>query len=66
MARVNHMTIAEWVRRALSAARRREPSVDASKKLAAVRSATRHSFPSGDITDMIAEIERGYTSGPDL
>jgi len=66
MARANHMTIAEWVRRALSAARRREPSVDVSKKLAAVRTATRHGFPSGDITEMLAQIERGYTTGPDL
>ena len=62
MARANHMTLAEWVRRALAAARRREPSVDASKKLAAVRAATRHAFPTGDIEQILAEIERGYVS----
>jgi len=61
MARANHMTLAEWVRRALTAARRREPGIDAGKKLAAVRAATRHAFPSGDIADMLAQIERGYT-----
>jgi hypothetical protein len=62
VARANHMTLAEWVRRALAAARRREPSVDTGGKLDAVRAATRHAFPSGDIDEMLAEIERGYTS----
>jgi hypothetical protein len=62
MARANHMSLAEWVRRALAAARRREPSIDASRKLAAVRAATRHAFPSGDIDQILAEIERGYLS----
>jgi len=62
MARANRMTLAQWVRRALAAARRREPSIDASKKLAAVRAATRHAFPSGDVDEILAQIERGYTS----
>lgn len=62
MARASRMTLAEWVRRALAAARRREPTGDASRKLSAVRTATRHAFPSGDIDDMLAQIERGYTS----
>jgi hypothetical protein len=62
MARANHMTLAEWVRRALASARRREPSVEAGRKLAAVRAATRHAFPSGDIEEILAEIERGYVS----
>ncbi len=62
MARANRMTLAEWVRRALAAARRREPGTDASKKLAAVRAATRHAFPSGEIGDMLAQIEHGYAS----
>lgn len=62
MARANRMSLAEWVRRALAAARRREPGIDAGKKLSAVRAATRHAFPSGDIGDMLAQIERGYTS----
>ena len=64
MARASHMTLAEWVRRALAAARRREPTVGASRKLSAVRTATRHAFPSGDIGEMLAQIERGYTSDP--
>lgn len=64
MARASHMTLAEWVRRALAAARRREPTVEAGRKLSAVRTATRHAFPSADIGEMLAQIERGYTSDP--
>ena len=64
-ARARHMSVAEWVRRALEAARRHEPSADIGKKLQAVRAAARHTFPSGDIESMLAEIESGYTSGSD-
>lgn len=62
-ARSRHMSIAEWVRQALELARRREPSSDMGKKLAAIRAAARHSFPSGDIEAILAEIEGGYSSG---
>jgi hypothetical protein len=64
LARSQHMTVAEWVRQALRAARRREPLGDSRKKLEAVRAATRHAFPSGDIGQMLEEIERGYRGGP--
>lgn len=60
MARARHMSIAEWVRRALAMARQQEPLKDSGKKLDAIRDAARHGFPSGDIEDMLAEIERGY------
>lgn len=46
----------EWVRQALRAA----PEGDPKKKLAAVRAAARHEFPTADIGQMLAEIERGY------
>ncbi len=59
-ARGQRMTVAEWVRQALRAARRQEPLGDASRKLAVVRSAARHSFPAGEIDEMLAEIARGY------
>jgi hypothetical protein len=55
-----HLSIAAWVRQALAAARRREPVGNVAKKLDAVRAATRHSYPTADINDMLAEIERGY------
>ena len=54
------MTVGEWVRQALRAARREQPSVEASRKLQAVREAVKHSFPTGDIEEMIADIERGH------
>jgi hypothetical protein len=50
------LSIAEWVRQALAAARRREPAGNVGKKLDAVRAATRHSYPTADINDMLAEI----------
>lgn len=62
MARSRHMSIAEWVRQALDLARRREPITDVGKKLEIIRVAVRHDYPSGDIEDMLAEIESGYGS----
>jgi hypothetical protein len=61
-ARSKRMTVAEWVRQTLRAARRREPTTDARKKLEAVRAATRHSFPTADIEQMLEEIESGYVN----
>jgi hypothetical protein len=59
-ARARQMSIAEWVRQALAHARRREPQGDVEKKLAAIRAAVKHEFPTGDIETMLAEIEQGY------
>ena len=60
MARSRNLSIAEWVRQALEAARRRQPVGDAGKKLDVIRAAARHDFPTGDIEQMLSEIERGY------
>jgi hypothetical protein len=59
-ARSRQMSIAEWVRQALAHARRREPLGDVEKKIAAIRAAVKHEFPTGDIETMLAEIEQGY------
>jgi hypothetical protein len=59
-ARSRQMSIAEWVRQALALARRREPVGDAGKKLAIIRAAAKHDFPTADIDSMLAEIEQGY------
>jgi hypothetical protein len=59
-ARSRQMSIAEWVRQALAVARRREPKGDVEKKIAAIRAAVKHEFPTGDIETMLAEIEQGY------
>lgn len=65
-ARSQQMSIAEWVRQALSAARTRQSSGDVGKKLEAIRAAARHEFPTGDIDQMLAEIEKGYVGDADL
>lgn len=59
-AKQQRLTVAEWVRQALRAARRNAPAGDPAKKLEIIRAATRHSFPTADIGTMLAEIERGY------
>ena len=59
-ARARRSTVAEWVRQALRAARRREPLGDAGRKLGVVRAAARHTYPVAGIDQMLAEIERGY------
>jgi hypothetical protein len=46
--------------RGLREARRREPLADTGKKLDIVRAAARHTFPTADIQQVLAEIERGY------
>jgi len=59
-ARSRQMSRAQWVRQALSAARREEPVGSMDRKVAAVRTAAQHDFPVGDIDQMLAEIEAGY------
>ena len=60
------MTVAEWVRQSLRAARQQRSSKDAHAKIVAIRSALRHAHPTADIEQMNDEIERGYlgTSRP--
>ena len=60
-ARQDRMTVSEWVRRALRQAGEREPSVEAGRKLEAVRAAVQYEYPTADIGQMIREIEQGYT-----
>jgi len=54
------LPVSEWVRRALREARRREPRGDLDSKLRAVRTATRHEFPTAELDQLLAEIELGY------
>jgi len=61
IAKRRRMTLAEWVRQALRAASREEPEGDPGKKLAVVREAATHAYPSGDIGQMLEEIEAGYS-----
>lgn len=59
-ARSRDMSVAEWVRQALSLVRRSESSGSLGKKLDAIRTAARHGYPTADIDRILAEIERGY------
>jgi len=59
-AKALRMTVAEWVRQTLRAARRRQSSGDVAPKLAAIRAAAQHDYPTADIDEMNEEIERGY------
>jgi predicted 2-oxoglutarate/Fe(II)-dependent dioxygenase YbiX len=63
VARARRMTVAEWVRQALREGRQRQPAADGRKKIEVVRRAARHAFPTADVDQMLAEIERGYTGG---
>lgn len=56
LALAEKLTIAEWVRKA----RRRRAEGQMDRKLAAIRAAAAHDFPTGDIARIFAEIERGY------
>lgn len=62
-ARARRMSVAEWVRQALRAARKQEPAGDLDRKLEAVRAGARHAFPSADIEQMLDEIEQGCRGG---
>jgi hypothetical protein len=75
-AQAEQLTVAEWVRRALIAARRNEPTGEAARKLADVRNAASGAagsaagsaadgaapvaYPTADINHMLHEIELGY------
>lgn len=64
LARRRRITVAEWVRGALRAAKAEEPATDPLRKMRALNAATAHSFPTADIEEMLAEIERGYSEEP--
>jgi hypothetical protein len=55
-ARARNMSVAEWVRQALSLVRRSEPSGSAGKKIEAIRAAARFEYPTVDIDQMLAKI----------
>ncbi|HTS25136.1 MAG TPA: hypothetical protein VMH81_04640 [Bryobacteraceae bacterium] len=54
------LTVGEWVRRVLREAREQKPSNDPEAKLRAIRRGAEFSFPTADLEQMNAEIERGY------
>ncbi len=63
-ARRKGLSVSEWVRRSLRDTRSAEPASDRGKKLAVVRAAARHDFPTADIAQMLRELEQGYVTEP--
>jgi len=59
-ARRERVTTAEWVRQRLREARERQARPDIAAKLAAIQTAYRQQGPTGDIDQILSEIERGY------
>lgn len=59
IARRHRMTVAEWVRQALRAARRDEPHYETERKLAVVREAAQFNYPTAEIDEILRDIERG-------
>ena len=59
IARSRRISVAQWVRQALHEAKRAELLGDVSKKLEALRTAATFEFPTADIEQMLAEIEKG-------
>jgi len=56
------LTLSEWVRQTLREVVRRTPERGTEQKLAVIRAAAEHDFPTADIDQMLEEIERGYRS----
>ena len=59
LAKRHHQTTAAWVRDALRAARE-SSRPDVGRRLRAVREAALCEYPTGDIDDVLADVERGY------
>ena len=58
------LTLSEWVRQKLRRAGRDEPPGNIERKLATLRAAARHNFPTADIDQMLREINSGYREYP--
>jgi hypothetical protein len=59
LARSQRLSVAAWVRQALRSARAPDVAGPA-QKLEVIRAAARHAFPTAEIDEMLAQIERGY------
>ena len=64
VAKQHRLTVAEWVRQVLREARGGISTMSVDHKLKAVREATAHAYPTGDIDQITSEIERGYRGDP--
>jgi hypothetical protein len=63
-ARRRGVSVSAWVRDVLREARAGDAGGDVERKLDAVRSAVEHEFPTADVEELLAQIERGYGTAP--
>lgn len=63
IAAAQHRTVSDWVREALRAARREYPTAEAGRKVQVVREAITHAYPTGNIDELLAEIDKGGGAG---
>jgi hypothetical protein len=59
-ARQHRTTVAALVRSTLRTAVERDAGGDTGARLAAISEAAAHAFPTGEIDEILADIERGY------
>lgn len=59
-AKRENLSVGAFVRRTLREGREQRPVRDAGTKLKAIQAAAQCSYPTADIDQMLAEIERGY------
>ena len=65
LAKRERKTTAAWVREALRAARTAATYPEAEPKLRAVRDAASYAYPTGDVGEVLADIERAYADPHD-
>jgi hypothetical protein len=58
-AQQQQMSVAEWVRQTLRAARQQVSITDTKKKLSVIRCAAQHTFPTGNIDQILHEMGHG-------
>jgi len=63
-ARRQRLSVAEWVRSALRRARASDAGRPAAEKLRALHTGAKHEFPTGEIDELLADIERGHGAPP--
>jgi hypothetical protein len=61
-AKSENLSVGEYVRGALREVEARRQTRSSAAKLASIREASKHSFPTSDIEEVNREIERGYRS----
>ncbi len=63
-AEAEHLTLSDWVRRALREAAAQRSTAKPDDRIEAIRRAATHAFPAPDVEQMLAEIEVGYATTP--